>query len=290
MSIRYSLLRLARATLLLPVALVLLVLWAGAARPLQAQELSDAYLLPELFEIMSDESIAALGADGASPLSDAELAEWRAELAAIYDPERMHRRFMTVLEGALASRPDVTQDALDFAASTLGRRVLQLEVSARAALLDAEIDDAARSALMHARHSKPDSAAARRLAQARERIAVNDLIEMNVSLGLNTSYAYYSGMLAEGATSGLGPQDLLALVQAQEEDIRHDIIDWIEAYFLMAYQPLSQDEMRRYIAHSASPEGDAFNRAMFRAFDTVFVALSHQVGRALGRRLMAEEL
>ncbi|MCC5992546.1 MAG: hypothetical protein JJT99_08480 [Rhodobacteraceae bacterium] len=290
MSISYSPLRIARATLLLVAVLVVLVLSVGTARPVQAQDLSEAYLLPELFAIMSDESIAAIGAEGASPLSDAGLVEWRAELAAIYDPDRMHQRFMEALADALASHPEITTDALDFAASALGRRVLRLEVSAREALLEPEIDDAARSALMHARHDRPDAPAAHRLALVRERIAVNDLIEMNVSLGLNTSYAYYTGMATEGAASGLGPLDLLALVQAQEEDIRHDIIDWIESYFLMAYQPLSDEEMRAYIAYAASPEGDAFNRAMFRAFDTVFVALSHQVGRALGRRLMTEEL
>ena len=290
MSIQHSQWRGARAVLFLPMILLIMMLSVGNARLVSAQDLSEAYLLPELFEIMSDESIAAIGAEGASPLSDTELAEWRAELATIYDPQRMHSRFLTELDAALASRPDVTADALDFAASDLGRRVLRLEVSARTALLEPEIDDAARSALMHARHARPDARDARMLALVRERIAANDLIELNVSLGLNTSYAYYSGMLAEGATSGLGAQDLLALVQAQEEDIRQDIIDWIESYFLMAYQPLSEEEMRAYIAHAASPRGDAFNRAMFRAFDAVFVALSHQVGRALGRRMMAEEL
>jgi hypothetical protein len=58
----------------------------------------------------------------------------------------------------------------------------------------------------------------------------------------------------------------------------------------MAYQPLSDDDLRAYIDHSSTPLGDAFNRAMFLAFDTVFVDISRQVGTALGRTLSGQSL
>lgn len=263
------------------------------AAPLQANDdnpLSRAYHFPELFEVMAEESQQALGSDGATPLDMAELAEWRAELRALYDPVRMEARFIKTLEDTLADQPDVRSDALDFARSDLGARILQLELSARQALLDTEIDDLAREALLRARNAAPGDTSARRLARVRARIDANDLIELNVSLGMNTSFAYYMGMFREGAVFGLNTEDLLQLVQAQEYDIRRDVTDWIESYFLMAYRPLTDEELEAYIAYCQTAKGDAFNQAMFRAFDDLFVELSGAVGQALGWRLRGERL
>lgn len=255
-----------------------------------AQDLAELYLFEDLFQIMAAEGVASAGDDAATPLDPAELGQWRADLGRIYDAARMQENFMAALDAALQGRTDVTRDAVTFAQSPLGEQVLRLEVSARAALLDDEIDEMARVSLMDARSAPESSTAGQRLALIRERIDVNNLVELNVSLGLNTSYAYYMGMLSQTDLPGLGPQDVLSLVWAQEGDIRADVVDWIESYFLMAYQPLSNDDLRAYIDHSASPLGDAFNRAMFLAFDTVFVDISQRVGTALGRALSGQSL
>ena len=124
----------------------------------------------------------------------------------------------------------------------------------------------------------------------RDRIAVNDLIELNVSLGLNTSLAYYTGMVDAGWRAGMGGADLLTLVWAQEQAIRDDVTDWAESYFLLAYQPLNAEEMQAYIDHAASPDGDAFNRAMFRAFDAVFGDISHRLGAAMAAQMQQDTL
>lgn len=259
-------------------------------RGVLANEVAELYLFDELFQIMADEGIASAGDAEATPLDPSELGQWRADLARIYDGQAIRSKFSATLDTALAGQPDVVADAIDFARSTLGERVLRLEVSARAALLDDTIDDMARLALMDARNAPATSAAGQRLALVQQRIEVNNLIELNVSLGLNTSYAYYMGMLSQTELAGLGPQDVLPLVWAQEEDIRADVTDWIESYFLMAYQPLTDDELRAYIDQAGAPLGDAFNRAMFLAFDTVFVDISGQVGTALGRALSGQSL
>ena len=274
------------------VALGIAVLGQGlvAARAHAADDLSDAYLLPDLFQIMADEGIKSLTTEGGTLLSGFELTEWTAHLPRLYDPQRMQATFMQVLEQQLAAEPDLRAHALDFARSDLGQRILQLEITARRALLSDEIDAMARDFLTDARDAAPDATIARRLEDVRQRIAANDLIELNVSLGLNTSYAYYMGMLDEGATAGMTEPILLQLVWGQEPAIREDVTDWIESYFLLAYQPLSDDDLQKYIAYSQSPQGDAFNRAMFAAFDAVFVSLSREVGRALGQRLNAEPL
>ena len=272
--------------------LLLCVLTCGAIlpRPVQADDIIRAFLLPELFEIMASEGRASVLADGATPLQGNALARFRNDAEAIYDPERMLAEFATVLEDELARMPDARADALAFAASSLGQRILRLELAARDALLDDDVDRFARMALDDARSSPPQAPDARRLELVRARIEANDLVELNVSLGLNTSFAYYRGMLAENAVQGMTSDMLLQLVWAQEPELRVEIEDWSESYFLMAYQPLSTPEMQDFVAYVSTPLAQDFNRALFRAFDTVFSEISFQVGRAIGRRLNIEEL
>jgi hypothetical protein len=97
-------------------------------------------------------------------------------------------------------------------------------------------------------------------------------------------------MMAEDAASDLSADQVLYLVWAQEPSIRLDVEDWSESYFLLAYAPLTEEELQTYIDYVSTPLGQAFNRALFQAFDTVFSDISKSVGRALGRRLNAEEL
>jgi len=254
----------------------------------RAESLSAAYFLPELFDIMAQEGRVAALEDPAVPQDAAGRAGWENAINRIYNADRMHDDFVSALDAALT--PDIRADALRFAQGDLGRRVLQLEVSARRALLSEEIDATARLALDAARNATAGSARADALARARERIAVNDLIELNVSLGLNTSLAYYNGMVDAGWMSGMAGVDLLTLVWAQEQAIRDDVTDWAESYFLLAYQPLSTEEMQTYIDYAASPKGDAFNRAMFRAFDAVFVDISRRVGAAMAAQMQQDTL
>lgn len=259
-------------------------------RPAYAEDLVRALLLPELFEIMAAEGRNSVLEDETTPLQGSLLARFEQDVARIYSADQMMQNFVSVLEQALLPHPDLRADTLRFARSDLGKRVFQLEVSARAALLDDAVDEAARIALENARDAASGTAEAKRLALVRERIAANDLIELNVSLGLNTSFAYYRGMLTEDAVGGLSADALLQLVWAQKPEIRVDIEDWIESYFLMAYQPLSDAEFRQLIDYAQTPLAIGFNQIMFQAFDTVFSDISRALGQALGRRMQTEEL
>ncbi|WP_296478804.1 hypothetical protein [Roseinatronobacter sp.] len=267
-----------------------LVILLSLARFAAAEDLSRAYLLPELFEIMAAEGRNSVLAEGAVPLEGRALADFERDVSRIYDQQTMHDAFLASLMAEVAATPEVLQDALEFAGTDLGKRVLRLEISARDALLDDEVDEIARLALYDAREARTDTAASDRLAMIRERVDANDLVELNVSLGLNTSYAYYQGMMSENAVNGLDSEQLLFLVWAQEPEIRADIEDWIESYFMMAYKPLSDDELEAYIEYASTPLAQAFNRAMFRAFETLFNKISLDVGRALGRRLNVEDI
>lgn len=272
---------------------IVLVLFVVSLLPLRAvasDALSRAYLLPELFEIMAEEGRQSVMADGADALQGRALEDFTRAVDQIYDPARMHADFLAALMAELDGAVNVVEDALEFAETALGRQVLRLEISARRTLLDEEVDEVARMALYDARRSDAETANAARLELVRARVEANDLIELNVSLGMNTSLAYYQGLFAENALMELGADDMLQMVWMQEPAIRAEIEDWIEAYFLMSYQPLSDAELEAYIAYVSTPLAQSFNRAMFRAFDAVFSEISLAVGRVLGRRMSGEEL
>lgn len=271
-------------------AVFAVLLLAAPLRPALAEDLSRAFLLPELFEIMAEEGRRSAMEDGAIPFRGRMLDDFERDVAAIYDAEAMRMAFENALMQELGDQPEVLADALEFAATDLGARVLRLEVSARAALLEDEIEEISRITLEEARAEDAPPAKAARLEMVRARIDANDLVDLNVSLGLNTSLAYYNGLMSEQAAQFLGSNDLLSLVWSQQDILRADIEDWIESYFLLAYQPMSDEDLQSYIDYLSTPLAKDFNLAMFTAFDAVFGDISLALGRVMGRRMVAEEL
>jgi hypothetical protein len=88
----------------------------------------------------------------------------------------------------------------------------------------------------------------------------------------------------------MGTGDVLADVWAQEPAIRASTEDWLHAFVSLAYGPLDPDALQTHIAFSQTPAGQAFNEAIFVAFDTVITDLSYETGAALARLLASEDL
>ena len=63
--------------------------------------------------------------------------------------------------------------------------------------------------------------------------------------------------MVEGGALEMSEGEILADVWAQEEDTRADTEEWLYGFLLLAYQPLSDDQLDDYVALSASPEGRA---------------------------------
>lgn len=88
-----------------------------------------------------------------------------------------------------------------------------------------------------------------RMRQIDHLVESSGLIEENVVGALNASFAFYTGLADGGAFPGRPSRDeLLADVWAQEFEVRADTIDWIYGYLVLAYQPLSDDDLAAYIA------------------------------------------
>ena len=268
-------------TIRLTAAAVLLAGPATAATEAELDALFEAIGTPRLLEIMrvegmeqADEMAGDMFGDGAG--SFAPLA------SRIYDTDRMARTFRVEFDAVLADA-DVGP-LLDFFGSEQGQRIVSLELSAREALLSPDVEEAAEQAALTLIDEDPD-----RRALIEGFVDANDLIELNVMGAMNASVAYYQG-LADAGDMTLPESDLLAEVWAQEPDIRADTTTWVFAYLGMAYEPLSDDDLRAYTALAASREGRTLNRALFEGFDDVFNEISYLLGGATVRFGQSQEL
>ena len=246
--------------------------------------LYEAMGLPQVIAIMRDEGIAYGESVEAQMFPRAGGAAWRATVERIYDPAAMDRTLLAGMAGALdAGAIDAMED---FFLSDRGRRIVALEVSARQALLDDAIEDESRSAAADLRASgDPRVALVERFAEA------NQLVDQNVAGALNANLAFYQG-LAEGKafSGGMSEAEILADVWGQEPGVRADTEAWVYAYLLLAYAPLEDDDLEAYILLSETAEGQALNRALFAAFDTMFTGISRDLGLAAARFMQGEQL
>ena len=85
-------------------------------------------------------------------------------------------------------------------------------------------------------------------------------------------------------------EEILSEVWAQEEDTRSDTREWLYAFLLVAYRPLSDAVLDEYVALSASPEGRAMNRALFAGFNAMYDEISYGLGLAAAQQMLGEEL
>ena len=277
-----------RYVLILP---LLALAWLGAVSDAaRAQSVAPidtlfrALGLPEIIEIMRDE-----GLEYGTELQDDLLAgrggaDWRLTVSRIYDQQRMADTVRHRLDAELAMAD--LAPMIGFYISEQGRRIVALEVSARRALLDAGVEEASREALS-AMISDDDP----RLKLLEDFADAGELVELNVVGAMNSNYAFYTGLAEGGAFPGeMSEQDIVADIWGQEEMIRTDTEEWLFSYLALAYRPLSSEELSDYIEFMASPEGAKLNRAIFAAFDEMFVAVSLALGQSAAQLLSAQEL
>ncbi|MFO8127697.1 hypothetical protein [Yoonia sp.] len=120
---------------------------------------------------------------------------------------------------------------------------------------------------------------------------MNDLIEANVVGSLNSSYAFYTGLIDGGAMpADVTTETALQNVWSQEPDVRSDTTEWVYSFLLMAYQPLSDAELEAYIAFSRTEAGQDMSGALFSAFDGMFDDISRGLGLASSRFMVSQEL
>lgn len=264
---------------LLAAPLVLLC-WPAMADP--AEDLLDALGIPQVISVMRDEGIE-YGHDLAEDLIPGGATEsWDEVVREIYDAERMEA---TVRKGFVDALGDTDiEPLLAFFNSEQGQRIVELEISARSALVDEDVEDQARAAYRSVEGTDDD-----RLQLLEAFVEVNDLVEANVVGALNSSYRFYLG-LADGDAFDMSEDEILSDVWAQEDDTRADTQEWLYGYLLLAYGPLEDPAIRDYIALSKTEAGAAMNRALFAGFDVMYGDVSYALGLAAATQMQGQDL
>jgi len=244
--------------------------------------LIDALAIPEILDIMQIESAKYGATIGADMLPNQGGNSWQHIVASIHNPDDM---LATLKHGFTreSSAADIAP-LMAFFASETGRTIVDLEVAARAAFLDSDIEQTARQEFRAIEDSQDA-----RLSLITDYVELNDLIEYNVVGALNSNYSFYLG-LVEGGAFKMSDEEMLAEVWSTEIETRADTREWMFAYLLMAYQPLELTQLQAYIDLSTTVHGRALNRALFAGFDDVFTQASYALGRAVAHQLTGEDL
>ena len=269
-----------------PVTIIQSESHGGAAAPL-TERLWNTMELESLMPILRDEAVAEAEDMQADLFKRGGTSGWLDQVVRIHDPDRLESLFREGLEAARenADRGRI-EDALTFYRSDLGRRLVGLENSARRTMLDADAEAAAREAL--------SAAAARddpRVARIRRLIDEAQLIGPNVAGGMNAAMAFSEGFAeGEGFDMPMNAERMLRDTWRQEEEIRAQTTEWMESYLLLAYSPLSDADLDRYIVFAGSAGGKALSGLMFAGFDAVFRKTSYELGLAAAGQMRGRQL
>jgi hypothetical protein len=268
-------------------AVLSLLLAAPAAAqdvPPSQEALFEALQLDRVVALMREEGVEQ-GLELADDLFPGQGgAGWRLSVERVYDEGAMRQRLLDGVSTALEGE-DV--DAMtDFFASPRGKRIVELELSAREAMAEEEVDEAARAAWS----LLPEEDHERALRIERF-VAVNDLVEENVEGALNANLAFMRGMNDGGAfLEPLPEEDLLVDVWAAEPEIRAEMEGWLGAFLSLAYEPLEDADLDAYIAFSETEEGQALNRALFEGFDAMYEGMSLELGRSAAAQMVGQDI
>ena len=263
-----------------------------ATAPLAAQDadaakvdtLFEALGMPEMIQIMREEGLAYGQTLATDMLPGGGSAQWDLAVSAIYDPQMMLEEVRGAFGEALEG--DDIDAMIDFFTSETGTTIIDLEVSARRAMLDEAVEEASKE---NAAIAMMDDTPRYQLVQ--EFVTANDLIEANVVGSMNSSYAFYLGLIDGGVMpAGMTAETALQDVWAQEPDIRRDTTEWVYSFLLMAYQPLPDADLDAYIAFSQTEAGQDLTSALFLSFNGMFDDISRALGLAASRFMTTQEL
>ncbi|MBN9886572.1 DUF2059 domain-containing protein [Salipiger abyssi] len=260
-----------------------LVAWPAAADPENpAAALLDALGLPKIVQIMREEGMDYGREMAADLLPGGVTPAWEESVSTIYDTDVMEDIVRSQFAESFGET-DATP-LLNFFTGETGSRIVEVELSARRAMVDDDVEAAAREAFRGL-----DGSSDPRLAMITEFVQENDLVEANVVGALNASYQFYLGLTNGGALE-MTEREILTEVWSQEAETRADTREWLYGFLLMALGPVAQEDLETYVALSVSPEGRAMNRALFAGFNAMYDEISYALGLASAEQMMAQEL
>lgn len=261
--------------------------WSGAfaqTNETDIDALYDALRLTDVIQIMRDEGVS-YGDELAEDLFPGRgTEEWGKLINLIYDVPTMSGQIKTAFHTHLAGS-DVGP-SLDFFRSEQGKKIVELEIAARIAMMDESVEEASKEQAAIASIDETP-----RYLLVQNFVEANDLIEANIVGALNSNYAFMTGLLDGGALPGeFSEDDILTDVWMQEPAIRSSTSEWAYSFLLLAFQPLEDADIEAYTAFSESEAGQQLTNALFASFDEMLERISRDLGLAASRFMTEQEL
>lgn len=253
----------------------------------QVRRLNDLTIMTRTLEIVALEGVTQGRELGSDLLGNPADPAWLQALARVYDAGRIQQIYDASLAEALAADPGLVDAVAPFLSSPLGGRILELEVEARRTVIDEGAKAAAGRGFARIKAEEGE-----RLALLERLVVAADMVESNVMSGLNGNLAFLKAMaMANPEEAGeLDERSLLALVWENEPKIRADVIDFLYPVMALAYAPLSDVELGRYVSFMESPEGRRLTRVLTLTFEAVMQDLADQLGTEAGRAVSGQVL
>ncbi|WP_171211502.1 DUF2059 domain-containing protein [Ruegeria sp. HKCCA5426] len=256
------------------------VLWIT---PLSAAEkvdrLMEALRLSEVVDILTSEGKAQAHTMNETFMGNSGGEYFHTQIEDIYNPDWIHDQIsMAFLETLTDSQLD---RAIVFFESDLGQTIVSLENSARLAIQDETIKEMAQDSYFAIDRSSQSY----RLID--EYIEVNDLIEKNVQSSLNADYNFFRALTEDAGGDGT---DLIEQLLLDKDNIERETVTWLYSFLLLAYQPLTEAQMRENIAFSRTDTGRAMNDAFFLGFNRMYDDVYYRLGLAVSHVLSGSDL
>ncbi|MDE0589683.1 DUF2059 domain-containing protein [Halocynthiibacter sp. C4] len=276
--------RLIQSTVSAFVFLIATSVAAFADREAELERLNEILRLDELFEIMAEEG-DLYAVDLEEQLFAGKGGDtWRKDVQEIYTSARLKDSFWQMFSEALSDQ--TVSETLAFYDSELGAKITDAELLTRRSFLDPAVEEAA-SEIVASMVREQDPF----LVSLREYAKVNDLIDSNVVSSMNAQYAFMQGLIRGGAVdNSMTDSDILADIYNQEPVFRADTMAWVMSFLALAYQPLTESELRDHIAFGRTASGRQFNNALFSSFDEVFKDVSEALGYAAATYITSQDI
>lgn len=262
--------------------LICLPFGAWAATPVELSRLHSVLQTDALMQILSEEGLEQSEGLRADMFPGRGGVGWTATVERIYATDRLGALFRDAFAAEL--KTSNVAPLLEFYESETGQRVASLEVTARRAIMSEDVEAAARTAYQSIAGSGSD-----REALMEEFAEINGLIDRNVAGAMNANLAFYRG-LGAGDGFDMDEEQMLRDVWEQAADIRDDTEGWVFGFMTLAYEPISDDDLRAYVELTATKAGRDLNRALFAGFDAIFMDVSYALGAATARFSVGDEL
>lgn len=242
----------------------------------------DLLRIEDTIDVVQEESLEYASDIARDMIPEADRATWAARSEAIYDKSRMRELVADTMRQELAETD--LAPAIAFFESETGQRLVALELAARRAFLEPGVEAEAQD-----RYAVLSAEGSRLTDQIGTLISDSDLIDLNVTGGLNAELMFYRG-LVDGGALDLAESQILDDVWGQREALRRSSRDWLHSFMLLAYQPVEAADLDAYIAFYRTPEGRDLNRAIFAGFNHMYEELSYRLGEALAREMESTRL